>query len=318
MRLNVLLALLFALAATGCGGGSTTPTLQSEAVTTQTADGQTEATDGSTERSVDRNPPPALASGDDATFATALGSIAAYGTGRFEGRMEIVDESPGAEPSVVEVSGVYDRSIAASRFDVDMAALLSGAEGAELPGMDAYFEEPLTAVSIDDEMWIQWELLSVLTGTPGAWITTDVSAAAASTELGAVSGFGDPTSALDELAEADVVVEETGTEVLRDVTVRHWSTTLDLDELGSQIGLAGRADLETAFGSLDPEGVTVELWVGDADGLLHRYRLANASADADQAGPGSSITIDFFDHGVPITIERPPADLEVDGSILWG
>ncbi|MEM9894461.1 MAG: hypothetical protein AAF962_26705, partial [Actinomycetota bacterium] len=76
VRLNVLLALLFALAATGCGGGSTTPTLQSEAVTTQTADGQTEATDGSTQRAVDRNPPPPPATRGDAPVATPPGTHA--------------------------------------------------------------------------------------------------------------------------------------------------------------------------------------------------------------------------------------------------
>ncbi|MEM9135085.1 MAG: hypothetical protein AAGE88_22265, partial [Actinomycetota bacterium] len=73
VRLNVLLALLFALAATGCGGGSTTPTLQSEAVTTQTADGQTEATDGSHRRSVARNPPPPPGYRDDAPVGPAHG-----------------------------------------------------------------------------------------------------------------------------------------------------------------------------------------------------------------------------------------------------
>lgn len=316
MRLRTLLALLPALtlALAGCGSEAT-PVLQSEAVVTETA--ETESVAEADTRAVDRNPPPALASGDDATFATALGSVAAYGTGRFE--LVVVDDAGSDEaPLTVEVSGIYDNVISASQVTVDMESLLADSEGVGLPGMEAYVGEPLVAVAIADEIWIQWALLSVLTGTPEAWITTDITAAAAqSSELGIVSGFGDPTSALDELATADVVVEELDTEVLRGVTVRHWSTTLDFDAFVAQLDPAGQADLETALASIVSGVVTVELWVGDADGLLYRYRLADVPTE-DDSGPVSSVTVDLFDHGQPLTIERPPAELVVDGSILWG
>lgn len=312
MRLRTLLALLLVFVLAGCSG-ETTPTLQSEAVSAENADAAGDEATGTT-AAVERTPPPVLASGDDATFATALNSIAAYGTGRYEAHIELVEEALGSsDVAALEIEGVYDTTIAASELKVDMETLVANADAAQIPGMEAYFGEPLTAISIDDEVWIQWELLSVLTGTPDAWITTDVTDAAASAELGIMSGFGDPTAALDELATADVVVEDLGDEVVRGATVRHWSTTVDLDELGSQFSLAGRADLDTAFGSLHPQGVTVELWVGDADGLLHRYQMTELASEG-----GSTIRIDFLDHGLPVTIERPPADAVVDGAMLWG
>ncbi|MEL7156426.1 MAG: hypothetical protein AAFN30_07495 [Actinomycetota bacterium] len=275
------------------------------------------------------SPPPVLASGDAATFTSAVTSAAAYQTGQFEGVLQMTGANPADPEATVEmtVSGRYDAPAQALDLTMDLGGLMAGVMAGDStipPGLDSMFDEPLRMIVIGEESWLQWSLLSMLTGNADAWMAaTPDDLESSGLGAGVSSGSVDPTSLLADLARAEADVTEVGTETVRGVTTTHWLAAVDVNTLTAELDADERADLEAQLGPLEGEPLPIELWVGVEDGLLYRYRITmTGSALDDEAGGTGEVgevvmTFELFDHGQPVEISAPPADKIIDGGSLF-
>lgn len=107
----------------------------------------------------------------------------------------------------------------------------------------------------------------------------------------------DPATLLGFLRMASSEVRESGHEIVRGEATTHYEGTLDLEKVVEQAPPDERASLDH---QLEDRSATVRygIWVDD-DGLTRRLRV-----DDQDSGSG---TIEFFDYGVPVHIELPPA-----------
>jgi hypothetical protein len=111
-----------------------------------------------------------------------------------------------------------------------------------------------------------------------------------------------PIGLLGFLTGAGNDVRVVDTENVRGVSTQHYEGTLDLQKVVDQAPAEQRAELLDALDFLaedEPTTVPFGLWV-DGDGVAHRLRI-------DEQG-GSSVTIEYYDFGVPVEITPPPAE----------
>ena len=98
----------------------------------------------------------------------------------------------------------------------------------------------------------------------------------------------DPVRLLARLRSASSDVEPVGRDRVRGVATEHVRLLVERRETDPSVADVGASDL-----------VWVDVWV-DGDGLLRRIRI--------DRGPGAASTLEFFDFGVALVIEPPPAD----------
>jgi hypothetical protein len=119
--------------------------------------------------------------------------------------------------------------------------------------------------------------------------------------LGSVPG--DPAAMLRFLHETSEKVDLVDRETVRGVETTHYRAHLDWDRLTRDADPGIEETLvENMKAESDGKPVTVDLWV-DRDDLARRVRTA-----LPPAGTPLQLTIDFFDFGVPVEVEPPPAD----------
>jgi hypothetical protein len=113
---------------------------------------------------------------------------------------------------------------------------------------------------------------------------------------------GDPAAMLRFLRESSDKVEFVDRELVRGVETTHYRADLDWDRLarGGEAGYE-EALIEHLKAESDGEPLTVDLWV-DHDFLARRVRTA-----FPPIGTPLQLTIEFYDFGVPVEEERPPA-----------
>jgi hypothetical protein len=133
----------------------------------------------------------------------------------------------------------------------------------------------------------------------------------------AVPGLGqsDPSQFLAYLETVSAGVTKVGTETIRGVETTHYEATLDLakaidradvpeslrDDLGEIVQKHGASFTMPA-----------DVWV-DNDGLARRVQLKLdlaqvAGTDRETGLPVMTMSMDFYDFGVPVHVEAPPAD----------
>ncbi len=96
-------------------------------------------------------------------------------------------------------------------------------------------------------------------------------------------------------------VRVVGTEPVRGTSTTHYEGTLDLQKVVDQEPPDKRAELQDALDFIaEDEATTVPfgLWA-DGEGVAHRLRV-------DEQG-AASVTIEYYDFGVPVEITPPPA-----------
>jgi hypothetical protein len=109
----------------------------------------------------------------------------------------------------------------------------------------------------------------------------------------------DPAQLLAFLRQASGDVNEVGRDTVRGVPTTHLEGTLDLRKLVEQTGRAERAKVQDALDSMSEDGPTVfryGIWVDD-ENVARRLRI--------HGDPATDATIDFYDFGVPATIDVP-------------
>jgi hypothetical protein len=119
-----------------------------------------------------------------------------------------------------------------------------------------------------------------------------------------------PVGLLQFLKGAGDDVREVGSEDVRGTHTTHYEGTLDLQNVVDQAPAAQQPELQDTLdfiGEDTPTKVPFGLWVDEA-GVAHRLRI-------DQEG-GTSMTIEYYDFGVPVVVTPPPADTIVSDEEL--
>jgi hypothetical protein len=302
----VLLALL--VVAGACSSGSTDEAVEAGDTQTDTADSEAAV-------------PGSLA------FADVVSGTAAADTGRFEGTYTITDIAAGEEATAVEltVEGAFDDSTESMDMTMHigdyMASGLVGEEAAMLAGFEDYLADPLRLITIGDEGWISWSLMSLLTGQPDAWLVLDDDGMGSMSEgFGFTSQASNPTDLLAGLVGAEAKVEDLGVETVRGEETQHLQALVDLATLADGLDPMEQAALEGQVGPLSDSAYPMDLWVGVDDGLIRRYVIevpaeTFAVDEATMIGP-VEIVMEVYDYGTDVGITPPPADQVVSGTGL--
>jgi hypothetical protein len=107
-------------------------------------------------------------------------------------------------------------------------------------------------------------------------------------------------------------VHQLGSETIRGVATTHYKAEIDKSRLVDELAKARRS-LPAAQQKLLDQGLvavgdnpTVDVWIGNADHLVHRLML-----QLDMTAAGQSLqmnmSLDLYDFGVPVDVHAPPA-----------
>ena len=228
--------------------------------------------------------------------SAAVSKTASEGTSR----MEIVGDS---EKEDVVMRGVADHERNRASFTYDVTSsddeTLSGAK-LRVIGTKMYISAEMLGATDDP----------ATTAKPKPWFETDL----AETELTLDQllfpfPFVDPGRILAGFQKVSGSVESLGEEAVRGVPANRYRLTLDLARMIETAPADDRAALRKELEERKTKTEPVEVWIDDA-GLARRVRF---TVDSDD------VTIDFFDFGIDVDIEAPPADqVQPDDLFLEG
>jgi hypothetical protein len=188
----------------------------------------------------------------------------------------------------------------------------------EAPGLGLPDDMRLDQV-IDDKV-LYMRMRGLPRGLPGGkeWFKVDLTriAEAAGIDMGGLgSSSSDPAQTLRWLRASDDV-EEVGPEVVRGTSTKRYRAVIELDEVADKLPEAHRKAARKAIEQLrrlgGPERVPTEVWIGD-DGLLRRQTIS-----WEQSLPGApgtmtlAMTLELYDYGTRVRIERPDANDVLD------
>ncbi len=238
-------------------------------------------------------------------------------SGRFEAVFSIVP-GPGAEfdePVAMVIGGAYDTETQSAEMTMDLSGLtaMAPADDLSMEMFGSFFAEPLRVITIGQRSWIKWGFFSEFLGAGDKWIEGDSESSADLTGgFGFDSGAATPGDFLGILEDANVQIEEIGTEEVRGVTTTRYRALLDLRELSEQMTAEERADLEEAIGQGAPSELPMDLWIGE-DGVLRRLSMEIDSEGFATDGEGVvfvTLTFEMWDYGEAVEIVPPdPADV---------
>jgi hypothetical protein len=120
----------------------------------------------------------------------------------------------------------------------------------------------------------------------------------------------DPSQLLLWLGAIGPEVVKVGEETVRGVETTHYRAVVDLERLESQPPAGREAEwsayVQALKARLGPDEVPVEIWL-DGDGLLRRLRQEYWFGGGGEA-ISTTITMELYDFGVEVDVERPPPD----------
>ncbi|HEY7792868.1 MAG TPA: flagellar hook-length control protein FliK [Gaiellaceae bacterium] len=149
------------------------------------------------------------------------------------------------------------------------------------------------------------------------WLGVDLEQSLQSQGLGALdfTRQQDPAQLLEYLRTAGDGVTEAGYDEVRGVPVTKYTGKLNLrkaldaglEQLGGSDAAReqARQGLEDMLDQLGPLGMPFEVYIGE-DGLLRRIALT-MSMPIEGQSVELSVQMDYFDFGVPVVVEAPPA-----------
>jgi len=134
------------------------------------------------------------------------------------------------------------------------------------------------------------------------WVSTDTSGQESDPFDLQGRAMTNPLTLLEFLTGVGSDIRDAGTEQVRETETTHYEGTLNLQNVVKSAPPQEQADLQDTLnfiGQYEPTSVPFGLWV-DANGIARRLRI-------DQKG-GSSITIEYYDFGLPVSITPLPPD----------
>lgn len=241
----------------------------------------------------------------------------------------------------MSAEGVQDFDTGDGSMTLDMSAIATLAGGA--PGVDP---SDLT-FEVRTVGGVLYMRMGALLGplAPTEWLSMDLEAVVRDLGLGDASiaqlqQQSDPSGYVEMLAAVSDDVRQVGEEEVRGVQTTRYGATVDFarlpkhglrqlpPELREQLEEdASVEDLFGAFGETFGEvAFPIDVWV-DGDDLLRRMTMeldlsafAGGLGAGDQLPPGLSfsMTMEYFDYGVQVDVEAPPADDVTDFADVIG
>lgn len=144
------------------------------------------------------------------------------------------------------------------------------------------------------------------------WIKIDGATAQQSGLSDLVGGGNDPAQSLEYLRGVTGDVEEVGTETVRGEQTTRYRATVDLRKAAGAVPEDRRKAFEASIQQLGTADVPVEVWV-DEDGRTRRVvtsipvSAGSTSPAPSAAGDDVKVTVEFFEFGVDVDVQAPPA-----------
>ena len=162
-----------------------------------------------------------------------------------------------------------------------------------------------------------------------SWLKVDVDARARGAGAGPLDLFGggqDPTQLLEYLRSLDAKPTVVGRDRVRGVQTTHYRARLNvakaleqgLDDVPEERRRAAEEQLRAMMETAGLNTLPIDVWV-DSDGRLRRLTMRSAVRVPAQQGAANTsfaLTIDFFDFGVAVAVEEPPAAATFDATKL--
>lgn len=235
------------------------------------------------------------------TFAEAAKKTEAASSMRID--MTMVTEVPGvAKPVRVEAQGVSDGNRASMTMTMPP---IQGVDLGEIEmrmfGTVMYMRMAFLADAAPElEPWVEIDLREA-----GKEVGVDFDA------LLQLSRQSDPTQALDFL-RASGDIEEVGEAEVRGVATTHYRGSIDFEEYAEQLEAenndAAAKSLRAIVEQTGTKTVPMEVWV-DGESLVRRMKWEQAvPGSGRQPSTTAKATMELFDFGADVEVERPPAD----------
>lgn len=146
-----------------------------------------------------------------------------------------------------------------------------------------------------------------------SWIEADTAKmpADSSGALGPLSATGNPRQLLSSLAGIADSERKLGTGTVRGVPATEYQLNIDAAKTAAKVPASERAGVRKFFKSLDKGSLGVDVWV-DGQNLLRRIQLSLRVPGGNgllgiSGKPRVTVTMDFYDYGVPVNVSPPPA-----------
>lgn len=218
-----------------------------------------------------------------------------------------IENKGGAAPGRFGGVGVFDFAAHRGRIAFDLSGFaLGGGDRTELlmvPGA-FYVELPPELGEVAARPWLRIDAASVGQAT------------------GSLEGFrrlgnNDPSLAVNLVGAASGKVDEVGHEEVRGSPTTRYRTTLDLDNLRSDVPADSKDAVARVGDTLGVRFIPIEAWVGD-DGRLRRVRqtIDLSRARATQLSGTLVTTFELFDFGARADVSEPPPDQATDLATL--
>jgi hypothetical protein len=127
----------------------------------------------------------------------------------------------------------------------------------------------------------------------------------------------DPSQSLQYLRGASDDFEEVGEEEVRGVETTHYRGTIDLHKAVEQLPEDARESFERAIDLIGTNDLPLDVWIDD-DGMARRMKYEQPLPSAGGEEGAMELTMEFFDFGVDVDVEPPPADEVIDIQELIG
>jgi hypothetical protein len=131
----------------------------------------------------------------------------------------------------------------------------------------------------------------------GKWLTLDDSNDAGATSAGTVSNMFRPDFLLDVFRSASRSIRTVGHDTIRGVATTHLRIVVDGPALKKVLAAKGVPANETTTSTQ-----SLDVWV-DSRGRLRRITGVDAGSD-----PATTTQMDFYDYGVRVDVQPPPAN----------
>ena len=205
---------------------------------------------------------------------------------QFDGSLRVSDrESASAMALTASGQGDYDQVRQAAQLRAEIVS-----QGTEA-GVPQTERVAVAVVAVDGKLYWRDPAL-------GTWSWTANTAA-----QGGQATFSPDTLGLGGFAGLNFVALRK--EVLAGATTTHWHADLDFAALAAEVGVVP-SDPATPLPQIT---ATVDLWIGDTDGYLHRIDFTLAMAVTDANGPALTLdatyALTFSKFDQPVTIVAP-------------
>ncbi len=211
----------------------------------------------------------------------------------------------GGEHKTLPLDGVLDFGTGAYEFTYDMSQLgLPGAAGLKIK---ARIVEGVMYLDFGD-LARSSSRLSAITGGK-SWAKLDFRALLGPNGAGGLADTN-PTGTLDALRGAGRVTK-VGTDTLRGVETTHYRAMVDPAKALEQAPADLRSKIKQGL-AMFKGPLPVEVWV-DGDGQARKIAM-----DIPTPAGKASVTMEYYDFGVAVNVQAPPADDVFDLSQLTG